>query len=298
MKKRYVTVLLFFLLLALTIPIGQPAYAASNTSPFDESFFGNEYRSDGATGINIFNAFRLNLRAVKYTRLFNYDIGLYSDCCEWEPHRERLINLLRVVEETPAGNRPSSPSDTDYGELLSDPEQLDITFTDGSRISYTFYEHAIKVAGESLEGEPLFAAGIKKVEPEIYSYFLKFIKTSYWRPAWLGSMNEGRIKSIDIMERSSKRSCSILPENEQFHPLIESLQMAGCKSGSFQQPQKSEFTGDYTVKINFKSGVVFTLQIMPDRLEIASSNMPNLCSYELGDFYSNLLIKRLNNLLQ
>lgn len=285
-------------LLVLVLPLGLQIRAAPAISPFDENSLGNEYRADSNSGISIYNAFRLNLRTVRHVRSFNFNMGLFGDSCIWDPDRERLINLLRVVEEAPAGNRVASPSDQDYGKMLSDPEQLDITFVDGSRINYIFYERAIKVTGETLEGKPLFNPGMQMVEPEIYSYFLKFIKTNYRSPAWLGSINEKRIASINIIKKDSARSRSILPEDEQFYILIDALQMTGCVPGSYRQIHKSEIIGDYTIKIAFQSGVVFTIQITPEKLEILSTNMPYLCTYKLNEFDSSILFRMLNALCE
>lgn len=282
-----------FCLVLLLLPFSLKAEAASETSPF----LGNP------ENFTVDSAFRLNNSMIKNTRAFNYNAGLYWECCQWGPSRQRLIDLLPVVKEIPYDQNPVYPNDFDYGNLLKDPEEFQITFQDGSRIKYTFYERGIGVEGETLDGKPLFPSGFKKVDPEIYSYFLKYIKTDgegkdympyHLIPAWLGTMNEKRIQSVQLFQKKSGKSQTFSPNNDGFDEIVHTLQQASCEMGSYRQLNKPELSGDYTIKIEFQSGVIFTINITSKNFEIMSSNMSYVCSYQLNPLTS--VVTELDNM--
>lgn len=249
-------------------------------------------------------AFRINFAEVTEKYIFDYQRGLYSECADWGPFAMRFFELLKVVPRENQGNRVERPSDKDYGERLKDPEDLILFFQDGSKITYTFYERAIEVHGEALDGTPLFSPGYEITQPDVYAHFLDFIKmdrldNEYNLPLWLGTMNPKKIVSVDIQNQTAKQTRRILPINQpDFNHMISSLRNGPrVKPGSFRQIKKNEIKGEYIIKLTFKSNVNLTIRVDPKKLEISASNMDYICSYDLRDASYPEFTRSMNDIL-
>lgn len=229
--------------------------------------------------------------------MFRYGDQTYTEIAQGN-HLQYAVNLLRASTNMPYDNRPTSAADRDYGKALSDLSDLTLLLRDGTRVTCSLYERGIQVQQTNYNVNAV-ETKMYKADAVVYPQLLAHLRKnqSYSRPAWLGSMNPDKIKSITVTNAAGTNFKTYKQSDKEFSSIIEELLSVNVQTNSLQKlPKRSKLANASNVRMEFTTGVIYTLDFAPSQLEIESSDMGYVASYRLlnsgsGSWFLESLLK-------
>lgn len=222
--------------------------------------------------------FTLQESDISSIQVFDFDALTYSPISSRDSIKY-VTNLLR------AANPKRLEANSSLGGILEDIDDIYINRKDGTRIICT-----LGAQGMILTQTP----GVLDVEKttwvsldsSIYQKLLTALRERKGapRPAWLGTMNVGRVTSATIMNVSGSKMQTLKAGDAKLDALLSELQNTAVKTNSLSKSTKPRgVDNSYRIRLEFDSDVAYTIDYGTSQIEISSSDISYSATYTLAD---------------
>lgn len=195
----------------------------------------------------------------------------------------RLLNRLnakKVSQSTSLGKKLDGA-----GEIRLFPNPL----LDNKTYAYCLYEKGVVVTPSDTAGEgktEYFLCNSKTIR-QLHTLMQSDYQNNPKYSAWLAAANENRINRASVSLRSENISDYLLP-NSYFEGFLSELK--GAQVGQVKETASLWSKADAEYRFYFLSGVEYRVQIMGNRLKIASSDMKQILEYPLMDQDAKIIL--------